>query len=101
MSDNQNKRKQGPSGSGPALKKSKVSSYQARLQQASIANVISFPPQGSTAGKWKTTQQKAKMVGRVEMGNSLDVGDEGIWVTYARGMNTRAFKEFSELCDEV
>lgn len=35
------------------------------------------------------------------MGNSLDVGDEGIWVTYARGMNTRAFKEFKELCDEV
>ncbi|OAA81876.1 THUMP domain containing protein [Akanthomyces lecanii RCEF 1005] len=40
------------------------------------------------------------MAGRVEMGSSLDVGDEGIWVTYARGMNTRAFKEFSELCDE-
>lgn len=41
------------------------------------------------------------MAGRVDMGSSLDVGDEGIWVTYARGMNTRAFKEFSELCDEV
>ncbi|KAJ6780903.1 hypothetical protein PWT90_05563 [Aphanocladium album] len=78
MSENQNKRKQGPSGAAPAHKKSK----------------------GSTAGKWKTPQQKAKMAGRIEMGNSLDVGDEGIWVTYARGMNTRAFKEFAELCDE-
>ncbi|KAK8142489.1 hypothetical protein G3M48_008692 [Beauveria asiatica] len=78
MSENQNKRKQGSSGAGPAHKKSK----------------------GSTGGKWKTPQQKAKMAGRVEMGSSLDVGDEGIWVTYARGMNTRAFKEFSELCDE-
>ncbi|KAJ3499782.1 hypothetical protein NLG97_g44 [Lecanicillium saksenae] len=78
MSENQNKRKQGPSGATPAHKRSK----------------------GSTAGKWKTPQQKAKMAGRIEMGSSLDVGDEGIWVTYARGMNTRAFKEFSELCDE-
>lgn len=41
------------------------------------------------------------MAGKVEMGNSLDVGDQGIWVTYARGMNTRAFREFKELCDEV
>ncbi|OAA73788.1 THUMP domain containing protein [Cordyceps fumosorosea ARSEF 2679] len=79
MSENQNKRKEGPSGAAPAHKKSK---------------------QGSTAGKWKTPQQKSKMAGRIEMGSSLDVGDEGIWVTYARGMNTRAFREFNELCHE-
>ncbi|EGX96573.1 THUMP domain containing protein [Cordyceps militaris CM01] len=78
MGENHNKRKQGPSGAGPATKKSK----------------------GSTAGKWKTPQQKTKVAGRIEMGNSLNVGDEGIWVTYARGMNTRAFKEFTELCNE-
>jgi tRNA acetyltransferase TAN1 len=35
------------------------------------------------------------------MGTVLDVGDEGIWVTYARGMKPRAVREFKDLCEEV
>lgn len=41
------------------------------------------------------------MADRVDMGNALDVGDEGIWVTFARGMRTKAVREFKELCEEV
>lgn len=35
------------------------------------------------------------------MGTVLDVGDEGIWVTYARGMRSKAVREFKELCENV
>jgi tRNA acetyltransferase TAN1 len=35
------------------------------------------------------------------MGTALDVGDEGIWVTYARGMKGKAVREFKAMCDEV
>lgn len=35
------------------------------------------------------------------MGTALDVGDEGIWVTYARGMKGKAVREFTAMCDEV
>lgn len=35
------------------------------------------------------------------MGTKMDVGDEGIWVTYARGMKAKAVREFKDLCDEV
>lgn len=34
------------------------------------------------------------------MGKTLEVGDEGIWVTYARGMKGKAVREFKALCDE-
>lgn len=37
----------------------------------------------------------------VEMGSALDVGDQGIWVSFVRGMKTKAVREFKELCDEV
>lgn len=35
------------------------------------------------------------------MGTALDVGDEGIWVTYARGMKGKAVREFTAMCEEV
>lgn len=41
------------------------------------------------------------MAARVDMGKTLSVGDEGIWVTFARGMGPKAVREFAELCDEV
>ena len=41
------------------------------------------------------------MADRVDTGNALDVGDEGIWVTFARGMRSKAVREFRELCEEV
>ncbi|KAL7790369.1 thiamine diphosphate-binding protein [Trichoderma ceciliae] len=52
------------------------------------------------AGRWKTPAQKARQAERLEMGTALDVGDEGIWVTYARGMKGKAVREFKALCEE-
>lgn len=37
----------------------------------------------------------------MEMGKALEVGDEGIWVTYARGMKNKAVREFTAMCHEV
>jgi tRNA acetyltransferase TAN1 len=76
-----NKRKQGPGGAsnGSAPKRSK----------------------GGSAGRWKTPHHQAKLSHRVEMGKTLEVGDQGIWVTYARGMKTKAIREIDELCQEV
>ncbi|KKO98943.1 hypothetical protein THAR02_08957 [Trichoderma harzianum] len=79
MADSASKRKQGPDGpDGPALKKRKE----------------------GAAGRWKTPAQKAKHASWAEMGKTLEVGDEGIWVTYARGMKGKAVREFKALCDE-
>lgn len=35
------------------------------------------------------------------MGTVLAVGDQGIWVTYARNMKGKAIREVKELCEEV
>ncbi|GKU02524.1 unnamed protein product [Fusarium langsethiae] len=78
MSDGANKRKQGPGGNGPALKKSK----------------------GGASGKWQTAHQKAKKTEQMELGRTLEVDDAGIWVTYARGMRGKAIREFKTVCDE-
>ncbi|TFB06806.1 hypothetical protein CCMA1212_000038 [Trichoderma ghanense] len=79
MSDSAPKRKQGPGGSdGSVLKKRKE----------------------GTGGRWKTPAQKAKQASWVEMGKALEVGDEGIWVTYARGMKNKAVREFTAMCHE-
>lgn len=43
----------------------------------------------------------AKTTEKVELGTTLAVGDQGIWVTYARGMKYKAIREFKELCIEV
>ncbi|KOS17629.1 hypothetical protein ESCO_002587 [Escovopsis weberi] len=46
-------------------------------------------------------KRKAKQAEKIEMGTAIEIGDEGIWVTYARGMKGKAIREFKELCDEV
>ncbi|KAL6870239.1 hypothetical protein J3F83DRAFT_735586 [Trichoderma novae-zelandiae] len=79
MADSASKRKQGPGGSeGSAVKKRKEGS----------------------GGRWKTPAQKARQASWVEMGKALEVGDEGIWVTYARGMKNKAVREFMAMCQE-
>jgi tRNA acetyltransferase TAN1 len=52
-------------------------------------------------GRWKTPHQLAKIASKSELGTALHLGDQGIWVTYARGMHSKAVREFKELCDEV
>ncbi|QUC18809.1 uncharacterized protein UV8b_03050 [Ustilaginoidea virens] len=80
MSSVTQKRKQGPPGAstGRAFKKSK----------------------GGSGGKWKTPHHKVKKAEKVELGTALDVGDQGIWVTFARGMRAKAVREFTQLCNE-
>ncbi|UNI17351.1 hypothetical protein JDV02_003698 [Purpureocillium takamizusanense] len=56
--------------------------------------------QGGNSGRWKTPHQNAKMAEKVDGGVALDVGDEGIWVTFARGMRAKAMREFKQLCEE-
>lgn len=56
---------------------------------------------GGNAGKWKTSYQATKSAQKFEMGTSLAVDDQGIWVTFARGMRPKAMKEFKELCEKV
>lgn len=80
MADGQNKRKQGPADSrGAPFKKAK----------------------GGKAGRWKTPYEQTKAGESIQMGKVLDVGDAGIWVTYARGMRSKAIREFTLLCEEV
>ncbi|KAJ6440880.1 THUMP domain-containing protein [Purpureocillium lavendulum] len=55
---------------------------------------------GGSSGRWKTPHQSTKMTEKVDAGAALDVGDEGIWVTFARGMRAKAMREFKELCEE-
>lgn len=75
-----NKRKQPPTGSsGGALKKR----------------------QGGSAGRWKTPHHKNNQAQAIEVGKALDVGDQGFWVTYARGMKFKAMREMQDLVEEV
>ncbi|KAK2612136.1 hypothetical protein QQS21_001866 [Conoideocrella luteorostrata] len=80
MPDTSQKRKDGPAGltGGQIHKKSK----------------------GGSAGRWKTPYHKVKLAQRAELGTTLNVGDQGIWVTFARGMREKAIREFKDLCDE-
>lgn len=64
-------------------------------------NVDTNQPQKGNQNKWKTSHHKEKITAHIEMGKTFDVGDEGIWVTFARGMKKKAIREFKELCDEV
>lgn len=70
------------------------------MHQSKLTCVV-LQIQGGSAGRWKTPHQKAKLAERVELGTTLAVGDEGIWVTYARGMKFKAIREFKDLCIEV
>ncbi|KAG6000276.1 hypothetical protein E4U21_005624 [Claviceps maximensis] len=53
-----------------------------------------------SAGRWKTPHHKDKIVGKEDLGTNFQVGDRGVWVTFARGMRERAIREFRFLCDE-
>ncbi|OLN94354.1 tRNA acetyltransferase TAN1 [Colletotrichum chlorophyti] len=55
---------------------------------------------GRGTGSWQTPHQKAKIASLQDRGVSLEVGDKGVWVTFARGMDGKAISEFSLLCDE-
>lgn len=55
---------------------------------------------GGSGGKWKMPQYEAKKAEQVQMGTTLATGDQGIWVTFARGMNSKATWEFKDLCAE-
>ncbi|KAK2044272.1 THUMP domain-containing protein [Colletotrichum somersetense] len=55
---------------------------------------------GKGAGAWQTPQHKAKVASLQDKGVTLGVGDKGIWVTFARGMDGKAISEFNLLCDE-
>ncbi|KZL81241.1 thump domain-containing protein [Colletotrichum incanum] len=55
---------------------------------------------GKGAGAWQTPQHKAKVASLQDKGVTLGVGDKGIWVTFARGMDGKAISEFNTLCDE-
>ncbi|KAF7545960.1 hypothetical protein G7046_g9446 [Stylonectria norvegica] len=54
---------------------------------------------GGSGGKWQTPHLKARQAERVEMGTKMDINDAGIWVTYARGMRSKALREFRDLCN--
>lgn len=56
---------------------------------------------GKGGGRWKTPFQQAKAGIKIEMGKTMEVGDAGIWVTFARGMRSKAMREFTELCEQV
>lgn len=73
------KRKEGPGGPRGGPKKSK----------------------GGNAGRWQTQHQKDVKAEKIEMGTTMALGDQGIWVTYARGMGSKAKWEFRKLCAEV
>nr|XP_036579663.1 THUMP domain-containing protein [Colletotrichum truncatum]KAF6787272.1 THUMP domain-containing protein [Colletotrichum truncatum] len=51
-------------------------------------------------GSWQTPHQKAKVANLQDRDASLEIGDKGIWVTFARGMDGKAISEFNLLCEE-
>ncbi|EFQ31817.1 THUMP domain-containing protein [Colletotrichum graminicola] len=55
---------------------------------------------GKGAGAWQTPQHKAKVASLQDKGVTIGIGDKGIWVTFARGMDAKAISEFNLLCDE-
>ncbi|RDA82329.1 hypothetical protein CP532_4383 [Ophiocordyceps camponoti-leonardi (nom. inval.)] len=78
MADGASKRKQGPGGARGGESTGKRS-------------------KGGSRGRWKTPHQQAKTT---DTDGVLDVGDGGIWVTFVRGMKTKAVREFRALCGE-
>uniref|UniRef100_L2GI88 Pyruvate decarboxylase n=1 Tax=Colletotrichum fructicola (strain Nara gc5) TaxID=1213859 RepID=L2GI88_COLFN len=55
---------------------------------------------GRGTGAWQTPHQKAKVANLQDRDASLEVGDQGVWVTFARGMDSKAIREFNFICDE-
>lgn len=97
MSEVGAKRKQENASDNTQFKKQKVGGRAI----PSHAKLLIPGSQQGRGGKWKTSHQVAKVASQVQMGKALDVGDKGIWVTYARGMKAKAVQEFTELCYEV
>lgn len=54
----------------------------------------------ASAGRWKTPNQKVNQAQAREIGKLLEVGDQGFWVTYARGMKYKAMREMQDLVEE-
>ncbi|PHH79412.1 hypothetical protein CDD80_4865 [Ophiocordyceps camponoti-rufipedis] len=101
MEDGAQKRKQRPGcarGGESTGKRSKVKFQRPRHASDRIAEGSSL--QGGSAGRWKTPHQQAKTAEKTDTGAVLDVGDGGIWVTFVRGMQTKALREFKALCGE-
>ncbi|KAF9869256.1 THUMP domain-containing protein [Colletotrichum karsti] len=55
---------------------------------------------GKGSGSWQTPHQKSKIANLQDRDATLEIGDKGIWVTFARGMDRKAISEFNMLCDE-
>ncbi|WYZ34361.1 hypothetical protein EsH8_I_000637 [Colletotrichum jinshuiense] len=55
---------------------------------------------GKSGGTWQTPHHKAKIASLQDRGVTLEVGDKGIWVTFARGMDGKSISEFNLLCDQ-
>lgn len=55
---------------------------------------------GGSGGKWRMPAHEARKAEWIEKGTALAVGDQGFWVTFARGMNTKAMREVQDLCAE-
>lgn len=55
---------------------------------------------GGSGGKWNVPAYEARKAEQVKLGTAMAVGDQGIWVTYARGMNAKAMRELKELWAE-
>lgn len=56
---------------------------------------------GSGNRKWTTAQHDARRAEKLERGEALAVGDQGIWVSFVRGMDLKAMREFKRVCYEV
>jgi tRNA acetyltransferase TAN1 len=55
---------------------------------------------GGSGGKWRMPAHEARKAEWIDKGTALAVGDQGFWVTFARGMNTKAMREVQDLCAE-
>lgn len=93
----QGKRKSGAENGSRPVKKSKVSLLRRCLSGPIVRTLTQL--QGGSGGQWQTPAHASKLA--ASRGANLEVGDQGIWVTYARGMERKAEVEFAKLCDDV
>ncbi|ROT42709.1 hypothetical protein SODALDRAFT_326861 [Sodiomyces alkalinus F11] len=56
---------------------------------------------GGNLGAWQTPAHKSKLAMLTDRDAVLQVGDQGIWVTFARGMDRKAISELMSLCDQL
>lgn len=55
---------------------------------------------GGSGGRWSTPVQVARKAEQLDMGKAFAIGDQGVWVTFARGMNGKVMRELRDLCAE-